>query len=86
MSELVDPSEIEGIVGVQRHPTEHWGRLVSAEEMVYILHSAECVDSGIDLRDCPYAIAADDGVDLEQWGQDVAVRLNIGRYGILEPA
>lgn len=63
MTELVNPSEIEAVVGVSRHATEHWGRAVSAEETVYILHSQACKDSGIDLRQCPYSIALDRGID-----------------------
>ena len=38
MSDLVNPADIERIVGVQRHPKRHYARAVSAEQTVYILH------------------------------------------------
>lgn len=63
MSTLVDPTEIEDIVGAKRHPTQHLGRAVTAERMVYVLHSQECLDSGIDLRDCEYSIALNKGIE-----------------------
>lgn len=67
MSDLVDPTEIERIVGAERHAVQHLARAVSAEEMVYILHSQKCKDSGIDLRECPYSIALDEGIRMEDW-------------------
>lgn len=63
MSELVPPDEIESIVGAPRHPTEHYARAVSEDETVYILHSQECKDSGVDLRKCPFSRALDKGID-----------------------
>lgn len=59
MAELVDPAEIEQIVGFARHATRHYARVVSAEQVVYILHSQRCVSSGRDLRECPFSIALD---------------------------
>ncbi|ART69095.1 hypothetical protein BTO20_11320 [Mycobacterium dioxanotrophicus] len=67
MTDLVPASKIEQIVGADRHQTEHLGRAVSAEETVYILHSHECKDSGIDLRDCPFSVALDLGISLDRW-------------------
>lgn len=67
MSELVSPNEIEGIVGVSRDPVLHYARAISEEEMVYILHSQVCFDSGRDLRDCPASLALSRGIDLETW-------------------
>lgn len=90
MSELVDPASIEQIVGVTRHATEHYGRAVSAEQTVYILHSQQCKDSSIDLRQCPYSIALDRGIEHPYpwtgWRrlQDQPVRLEISR-GYLMP-
>lgn len=90
MSQLVNPDDIEQLVGTTRHATEHWGRAVSAEQTVYILHSAECRSSGRDLRECPYSIALDKGIDdfLPHTGwrrlQDQPVRLEIAR-GYLVP-
>lgn len=63
MTEIVPASDIERIVGVNRHPTIHYARAVSAREMVYILHSHACLASGIDLRDCEFSIALDRGID-----------------------
>lgn len=67
MTALVPPDAIEKIVGARRHPTRHIGRAVEAEQMVYILHSAECKDSGIDLRDCPFSVALDEGINPPNW-------------------
>lgn len=60
MTRLESADEIEGIVGAERHATEHLGRAVSVEQRLYILHSVECVESGIDLRDCEFSLALDD--------------------------
>ncbi|MDQ6524309.1 hypothetical protein RB608_11890 [Nocardioides sp. LHD-245] len=67
MADLVDPAEIETIVGARRHAHQHLGRAASAEQTVYVLHSQRCKDSGIDLRDCPFSIALDLGIDPEDW-------------------
>lgn len=67
MSDLVPADEIEQIVGIQRHRQAHFGRAVSAEETVYILHSQRCLDSGIDLRDCVFSQALDRGIDRRYW-------------------
>lgn len=75
MSERVPSDQIEVIVGVKRHPTEHWGRAVSTEQMVYILHSQECLDSDIDLRDCRYSLALDNGINPAVWTLDQPVRV-----------
>jgi hypothetical protein len=63
MTNIVPADEIEQIVGIQRHRVAHYGRAVSAEQTVYILHSHKCRDSGIDLRSCAFSIALDEGVD-----------------------
>jgi hypothetical protein len=70
MSELVDPTKIESIVGAARHPLRHLARAVSEEQKVYILHSQECLESGIDLRNCRYSLALDAGIDIELWVED----------------
>lgn len=67
MSSLVPSDQIEELVGAKRHPTHHQARAVSAEQVVYILHGQQCLDSGIDLRDCPYSLALDEGIDLDRW-------------------
>lgn len=68
MTDLVPAEEIEQIVGARRHPHQHLGRAVSAEQTVYILHSEKCRDSGIDLRECPYSRFLDNGIDPD-WGK-----------------
>jgi hypothetical protein len=85
MSELVDPSEIERIVGIARHATRHYANAVSAEQTLYILHSHKCKDSGIDLRECPFSIALDRGIEMDVWGdfEDQPMRVTINRSGRL---
>jgi len=87
VSDLVPADQIEQIVGAKRHLTTHYARAVSAEEVVYILHSQECKNSGIDLRECSFSTALDRGiVDLPVWdgAQDQTVALAI-RGGRLVP-
>jgi hypothetical protein len=67
VSDLVSREQIEGIVGAPRHPTEHLARAVSAERTVYLLHSAECLVSGRDLRECGYSLVLDGGIDEAHW-------------------
>lgn len=77
MSELVDPKDIERIVGVKRFRHAHWARAVSAEQRVYILHSQDCLNSGIDLRECDYSLALDRGIDPSTWVEDSPVEVMI---------
>lgn len=65
--ELVDTDKIESIVGIQRDEHRHWGRAVSSEQSVYILHSKSCVDSGKDLRYCYYSKALAEGINTNKW-------------------
>lgn len=85
MSQLVDPSQIETIVGVQRDELKHYARAVSAEQTVYILHSYECLTSGVDLRECSFSLALDQGIETGRWVEDVAVHVVIDN-GRLVPA
>lgn len=79
MTDLVPADDIERIVGAARHRKVHYGRAVSAEETVYILHSRQCRDSGIDLRECRFSVALDRGIDRRMWNgkQDAPVLLGI---------
>jgi hypothetical protein len=79
MSDLVPAEDIERIVGVQRHYQAHYGRASSTEQVVYILHSKECLDSGIDLRECRFSVALDRGINERRWTghEDVAVALGV---------
>lgn len=71
MTERVPPEDIEKLVGAKRHPTEHIARAVSAEQIVYILHSQQCLDSTPDLTKCAFSYALDLGIDKEDWTEDV---------------
>lgn len=79
MTELVPATDIERIVGAVRHQTVHQARAVSKEQTVYILHSHKCLESGIDLRECPYSLALDNGIDSDDWRgyEDVALPVAI---------
>ena len=77
MSELVDRVEIEGIVGVPRHPINHYARAVAVDQTVYILHSQHCVASRPDLRECPYSLALDRGIDVGAWVEDEPLRVMV---------
>jgi hypothetical protein len=86
MTQRVDSDKIEAIVGISRHPARHYARAVSAEQRVYILHSQECLDSGIDLRDCDYSRALDYyGIDPGCWVEDQPVHVAISAEGELLP-
>jgi len=78
MTDIVPEDQIEQIVGVPRHAADHIGRTVPGKPItVYILHSYDCLDTGIDLRDCPYSLALDNGIDLARWIQNIPARLAI---------
>jgi hypothetical protein len=82
MTDLVPADRIEHIVGAKRHRWFHQGRAMSSNQTVYILHSQECLDSDRDLRECPYSLALDHGIQPEEWRQDEPVMLHIeGDYG-----
>ena len=89
MSDLVDPTEIESLVGAKRHPAQHLGRAVSADKRVYILHSRRCLAKYIlaegDLRDCAYSKALDNGIEVEDWAdsEDKPVALAIYRKRLI---
>lgn len=67
MADLVPTSEIETVVGTKRRQTLHCGRCDFESETFYILHSRECLESGIDLRECVYSLAMDRGIDPDDW-------------------
>jgi hypothetical protein len=90
MTELVNPAEIEQIVGVERDQYVHYGRMVTDEETFYVLHSQDCVDNmkfmRTDLRICQFSQALDRGIDAADWAgwEDQPVRLHIFN-GYLQP-
>ena len=71
MTERVPADEIENIVGRKRSVKDHYARAVSAEQTVYVLHSRECLAMHADLRECPWSLALDRGIDLSEWVEDV---------------
>lgn len=75
MSDLVDPHEIERIVGLTRSQTEHFGRAV--DDVMYIMHSLDCLNSGIDLRDCEYSKAMDNDITIIPGGEGQPLRLSV---------
>lgn len=84
MSDRVDSAIIQNIVGHPRHPFLHYGRAISEEELVYILHSQACLESMPDFRDCSYSLALDKGIDLSDWIFDQPLPLTI-KWGRLVP-
>ena len=85
MTERVPADEIENIVGRKRSVNDHYARAVSADQTVYILHSRECLALHADLRDCPWSLALDRGIDLDEWVVDVPLTVRV-RSGRLLPS
>ncbi|WP_152185604.1 hypothetical protein [Segeticoccus rhizosphaerae] len=87
MSDLVDGCDIERIVGTKRHAWRHYARADSKDRTVYLLHSQECLDRGRDLRECPFSLALDEGVDEFVWAgvEDQPVRVTTNINGLLIP-
>lgn len=76
--------DIERIVGTARHEHLHVARAVSSEQQVYILHSRACLTIRPDLRECPWSLALDEGIDLDEWIEDVPLTVGI-KDGRLRP-
>jgi hypothetical protein len=87
MSEIVPADQIEAVVGVSRHPRRHYARAISDEQLVYILHSALCKATTLDLRECPFSMALDNGIEADDWIEslDQPVRVTINRDARLIP-
>jgi len=87
VTNVVPADQIEEIVGIRRHPTRHYARAVSAEQIVYILHSQRCKASTPDLRACFFSLALDNGIDEDDWSgmEDQAIRVTITRSQRLIP-
>ena len=71
MTTLVPRSDIERLVQRRRHQTAHIARRVG--DVVYLLHSLDCLERGDDLRLCDYSHALD-----ELLAPDIAAALGIG--------
>lgn len=88
MTTPVPGDQIEALVGARRHPTFHIAKAVSAERMVYLLHSQECADALADLRLCSFSRALDRGINPgEEWRehQDRPVVAALDAFGFLVP-
>lgn len=85
--EVVDPTKIEEIVGIERHSMAHYGRAVSSDQTFYILHSQMCLDSGRDLLGCQFSIALAEGINPQTWSSalDRPVRIGFDGTGRLAP-
>lgn len=77
MTNLVPVDQIEAIVGAKRQTSFHLGCDSRSEEAFFILHSQDCKDSGIDLRECEFSLALDRGIIPEEFRRDVPYRLRI---------
>lgn len=79
----VDPSEVERIVGHARHATLHLARADTTTGVCTVLHSQECVDSGIDQLECDYSKGLAGGW-WEAWAgfenRPVAVKVTVEPY------
>lgn len=68
MTNLVGAEKIEVIVGTKRSQHYHCGNASRYSRTAYILHSQDCLDSGIDLRKCSFSLALDaKGIDRHKW-------------------
>ena len=85
MTQQVPGDRIEAIVGRSRSAKDHYARAVSAEQTVYVLHSRECLDMYPDLRECPWSLALDRGIDISEWVEDVPLTVRV-RDGRLVPS
>lgn len=84
MSQKVPADEIETLVGAKRSEEKHIARAVSAKQTVYLLHPYACLEFYEDLRNCPWSRALDEGIDPDEWTEDVPVIVRV-RDGLLVP-
>lgn len=87
MADRVDPDKIELIVGRKRGVRAHYGKVVTEERMVYILHSQTCFDND-DLMICKYTQALERGLRADDWigWENTPVRLKVNDTNFLVPA
>lgn len=67
MTECVTWEQMQEVFGIPRLDHVHVAKAVSDEQVLYILHSQDCLDRTEDLRTCPYAEAQNQGVDEAAW-------------------
>lgn len=77
MIQRVPTDEVEGIVGSERDDEHHLARAVSADEMVYILHSRQCQDQHPYLEHCSYSLALAEGIYPGEWPLDETVLVTL---------
>lgn len=76
MTRREERARVIEIVGREPDNYGHYGRAVSEEGRVYILHSNRCAEMRPDLRECPFSQALDHfGIDLARWPEDQTVTL-----------
>lgn len=64
-------------VGAERSQVLHWGRGSEKDQTFYILHSIDCIESGIDLTTCPYSVALDNTDTISVFEPDFIYLLEI---------
>ncbi|TDO18154.1 hypothetical protein EV580_1337 [Mycobacterium sp. BK086] len=52
--------------------------MVTADQKIYILHSRECFESGLDLRECLFSQALDNGVERDSWANHENIPVALG--------
>lgn len=87
MADRVPASQIETIVGIERHRIRHYARVTSADRIIYVLHSHACWDDPIPLQDCEFSLALENDIDELEWAAylDRPVPVLIDEGGRLAP-
>lgn len=67
MVDRVAASEIETLVGIERHRARHFGRADSVRGKFFILHSDACRRAALPLADCDFSLALERGINEADW-------------------
>lgn len=92
MPEPIPATEVETLVGIQRHATDHYARSDSKARRTYVLHSKECLSEADDLpaADCVFSAAQDLGIDevASEWEgcEDQPLKVELDDDGYMVPA
>jgi hypothetical protein len=83
----VPASEIETLVGIDRHPVRHYGRADSRAGKFFILHSDECRRAPESITQCEYSLALERGLNEADWYfyEDCPVVLGFDEHDNLVP-
>jgi len=88
----IPATEVETLVGVKRHETDHYARADSERQVTYVLHSKECLNEGDDLPadDCAFSAAQDLGIVevASEWEgcEDQPLKVEIDEDGYMVPS